>query len=161
GLVGETEEAERQEFVIALLDGERPGIGIHGATDLETGRDQRAGIHLRRAAEDDAVLVENENGARRLDRSENLARRRREQRIAQARARVELADDAVEHDPALLVGPVLRLVEDEAGLLPDIECLPGEDGARLGLVDRYLHALAVARLGRRLGTFPGVQSGRI
>src|SRR3546814_1704298 len=104
-----------QEAVVAVLAGllfqESPGIG------RERRRNEPADVELRGFAEDDAVLVEQEDGAGRRDGYEDMAR-------VDIHALVE--SDIPD-----------RLVEHHRGIHADVEGVPGDHRTRVDLVDRH------------------------
>ncbi len=104
--------------------------------DIGAGRDQRADIDLACAAEDDAVLVDDEHPPGGIDPTENLAR-------------AEIADNAVERGPGASL-----LVEIHRGLAADVEGLPVQDRLRRSLVDGDGGLAAAGRLGRQIRSRP-------
>ncbi len=106
-------------------------------TDIEGRCDQRADIDLARAAEDDAVLVDDIDLAVGLD-------------IAKDLTWTEIADHPVQCNPV----SVAMLIERERGLGADIECIPVQDRLRGGLVDADIALTAGNRLCRQVGALP-------
>ena len=100
-------------------------------------------VHLRRAAENDAVLIDDIDLTVGLERAEDL--RRRARRVV----------DFVEGDPLPRVRAAAALVEAQRRVLADVEGLPGEQRLLRGLLDVDRGASARSGLRRRLHALPG------
>src|SRR3546814_16172606 len=118
---------------------------------LERRRDQATDIDLLSGAEDDTVLVDDENGTVGLQRTQYRRRCRRLGRIAAAGERIELADDAIQRDPVRIT----LLIEGKAGILADVERVPRQYRLLLVLLDGdFIAAMPVRDLGRHVGAVP-------
>jgi hypothetical protein len=94
-----------------------------------------------------AVAVDDVDLARRLDRSENLARG------------VRGIVDLVEGDPFVRVGPGLALVETQRGVAPNVEGLPVQQRGLPGLADVDGGGAAPRRFDGKGGPRPDRGSG--
>src|SRR5262245_22961422 len=100
-------------------------------------------IDLARAAENDAVLVDDVDRTVCLHRAEDAARRR-------ARA------DAIQDDPVIAAISLCArvLVEVERGVLADVERIPGGNRLLCLLLDADERPAALDRLGGESGVLP-------
>ena len=133
-LVGIVQQAARDEVVV---DGQRRS-------------DERVRVHLRRAAEDDAILVDHVNLARRLDGAEDL------------RGHTCGVVDFVERDPRAHVTVARALVERERGVFADVERLPREQRLLRSLRDGDVRLSAAGGLRGKIRALPqrGIVAGR-
>ena len=116
---------------------------------------ERPEVHLRAAAKEDAVLVDDVGLAVALDAPEDL------------RGRAAGVGDFVEGDPLAFVRAAGGLVELQRGLFADVEGLPVEDGLRGVLFDGDDGASGGGALGGKVragperGIFAGLRRGEI
>jgi hypothetical protein len=107
---------------------------------------ERVRVHLRGAAEDDAVLIDDVHLPLRLDRSEDL------------RWRAGWVGDLVEGDPLARVGAAGALVEVQRRLLADVEFVPAQDRLLRSLLDVDRRLAAHRALGRVLRALPEIRA---